>query len=188
MHEASLTENPEKYAANLEASKADVYTAKVAFYPSLNINSSLGYQSFRAALLFDSPASIAYNLAGGLVAPLVNRRALKAELMLSKASQQAAYLHYEKSVVTAFTEVYETLAKMNNLQEMSRLKTEQVKELEKSISTSRILFTSGRANYLEILASQHNYLLAQIDLLQIIALKTQNKIMLFKAIGGGWEK
>lgn len=184
-----LTNRPDLQAAHFElkARNADVYAAKVAFYPSFTINSTLGYQAFRAALLFESPASIAYNLAGGLVTPLLNRRVLKAELMSSKAYQQEAYLSYEKSIVHAFTEVYETVQKKSLLDEMQALKLNQVQELEKSIATSKLLFSSGRASYLEIIASQENYLKAQLELLEIYALKAQNKIVLFKAIGGSWK-
>lgn len=171
----------------LKATNADVHAAKVAFYPSLNINSNLGFQAFRAALLFEAPSSIAYNIAGGLVSPLLNRRALKAELMSSKASQKEAYVNFEKSIFTAFSEVYEIVQKTKFLDEMSSLKTNQVSELEKSITTSKLLFSSGRASYLEIIASQENYLKAQLELLQLFNLKKQNRILLFKAVGGGWK-
>jgi outer membrane protein, multidrug efflux system len=174
-------------AFELKANNADVHAAKVAFYPSININSNIGYQAFRASVLFDSPASIAYNLAGGLIAPVLNRRALKAELMNSKANQKQAYIQYEKTIVEAFTEVYTLLEKSKNFESMKTLKTNQVSILEKSISTSKALFTSGRASYLEIITSQENYLRSQIELLDIHARKTQNQVLLFKALGGGWE-
>jgi multidrug efflux system outer membrane protein len=184
-----LVNRPDLQAASFElkAKNADIHAAKVAFYPSLNLNLNLGYQAFNAAFLFESPASIAYNLVGGIVAPLVNRRALKADLMLSKASQKEAYLNYEKTIVIAFTEVYEIIQKTGMLEEMKSLKTLQVAELERSISTSRILFTSGRASYLELIASQEKYLNAQVELLMIQARRTQNQLLLFKSIGGGWK-
>jgi outer membrane protein, multidrug efflux system len=39
----------------LQAAKADVAAARAAFYPSLNITASLGYQAFRPNLLFTTP-------------------------------------------------------------------------------------------------------------------------------------
>ncbi|MCC6838026.1 MAG: TolC family protein, partial [Bacteroidia bacterium] len=74
----------------LKASNADVRSAQAAFYPTLNINAALGLQSFNALLLLETPASMAYNAAGGLAAPLLNRRKLKADLMASKAEQKQA--------------------------------------------------------------------------------------------------
>ncbi|MFS4417314.1 efflux transporter outer membrane subunit [Maribacter sp. 2307ULW6-5] len=183
-----LQNRPDLKAAyfELRSKNADVRAAKAAFYPSLNINANLGYQAFRSALLFDTPASVAYNLAGGLTAPLLNRRALKAELLLSKASQTEAYLNYERTVVTAFGEVFETVQKTQLLEEMKDLKAQQVRELERSITISKLLFASGRANYLEIITAQENSLTAKLELLEVQAERTQNQVLLFKSLGGGW--
>lgn len=174
-------------AYQLKASNADVRAAKVAFYPTLTLNANLGYQSFRAAFLFESPASIAYNVLGGLATPLLNRRTLKADLMASKASQQAAYLNYEKTILHAFTEVYQLLKLDNNFQSRKDVKQEQVELLKHSVETSRILFSSGRAGYLEIITAQQNYLQSQVELLEIYRLKNQNHVLLYKALGGGWR-
>lgn len=174
-------------AYRLKAANADVKSAKAAFYPNLTLNANLGYQSFRAAFLFESPASIAYNIAGGLITPLLNRRALKADLMAGKASQQEAYLHYEKTILQAFTEVYQLLLLDKNFKTRKDVKQEQVNLLEQSIETSRILFTSGRSGYLEIITSQEKYLKSQMELLEIHRLTTKNRIHLYKSLGGGWR-
>lgn len=174
-------------AYRLKAANADVKAAKAAFYPNLTLNANLGYQSFRAAFLFESPASIAYNIAGGLVTPLLNRRALKADLMAGKASQKEAYLNYEKSILHAFTEVYQLLLLDENFQTRKEVKQEQVNLLGQSVETSRILFTSGRSGYLEIITSQEKYLKSQMELLEIYRLTTKNRVHLYKSMGGGWR-
>lgn len=185
-----LLENRPDIAAaayRLKAANADVKAAKAAFYPNLTLNANLGYQSFRAAFLFESPASIAYNVAGGLVTPLLNRRALKADLMAGKASQKEAYLNYEKSILYAFTEVYQLLLLDENFQTRKEVKQEQVNLLGQSVETSRILFTSGRSGYLEIITSQEKYLKSQMELLEIYRLTSKNRIHLYKSLGGGWR-
>ena len=185
-----LLENRPDIAAaayRLKAANADVKAAKAAFYPNLTLNANLGYQSFRAAFLFESPASIAYNVVGGLVTPLLNRRALKADLMAGKASQKEAYLNYEKSILHAFTEVYQLLLLDDNFQTRKEAKQEQVNLLGQSVETSRILFTSGRSGYLEIITSQEKYLKSQMELLEIYRLTTKNRVHLYKSLGGGWR-
>ncbi len=184
-----LANRPDIKAAEYElrAQRADVKAAKAAFYPSLTLNGNLGYQSFNAALLFESPASIAYNVAGGLMLPLINRRALKADLMLSKAAQQEAYLNYEKIIVKSFTEVYQLTQQLENYKLMQELKNEQVKVLERSVSTSKDLFAYNRASYLEIITAQQNYLSSQIEFLDINYRRTLTHIHLYKALGGGWK-
>jgi multidrug efflux system outer membrane protein len=185
-----LANRPDIKAAEYElrAQRADVKSAKAAFYPSLTLNGNLGYQAFNAAFLFETPASIAYNVTGGLLMPLLNRRALKADLMLSRASHREAYLNYEKTILKSFTEVYQLTQQLDNYKEMQGLKSEQVQVLEKSVSTSKDLFAYNRATYLEIITAQQNYLRSQIELLDIYYRKTLTNIHLYKALGGGWKR
>ncbi len=186
---SSLLENrPDIQAACFEvlAQNADLRAAKAAFYPNLTINGNMGFQAFRAALFFD-PGSFAYSFLGGIASPILNRRALKADLMMTKASHKTAYLNYERTVVKSFTEVFEVMQLLENLKNMQSLKMEEVEVLKKSIGTSQELFITGRANYLEIITSQKNYLQSQIELLDINYNNLINQISLYKSLGGGWE-
>ncbi len=171
----------------LKAANADVKSAQAAFYPTLNINAALGLQSFNALLLLEAPASMAYNLAGGLAAPLINRRKLKAELMANKVEQKQAYINYEKTVVNSFREVYIALNNIKNTKQMYDLKKEEVDILKKSITTSSELFKAGRANYLEIITSQKNTLHAQIELINFYKRQNIAIIDLYRSVGGGWK-
>lgn len=184
---ALLEQRPDiKQAENmLRATRADVKSAKAAFYPALQINGSLGLQAFRLAMLLESPTSLAFNLAGGIVGPLLNRRALKAELMDAKGKQLEAYLNYEKTILTAFTEVYGLLRLQENLTQMQQLKSEEVKILEESVSTARDLYMSGRSTFLEIITAQDYYLKTQVEELQVQMRNYHNQIHLYKALGGG---
>lgn len=184
-----LENRPDIKAAEYElmARNADVKSAKAAFYPALTLNANLGYQSFRAAFLFETPVSIAYNVAGGLVTPLLNRRTLKAELMQNKASQRVAYIQYEKVIMGSFTEVYELILLREKMKEIQNLKGEQVDILKMSIETSKALFLSGRASYLEIITAQEHYLQTQMELLRVFDKQNNNNVQLYRALGGGWQ-
>ncbi|MFN3848562.1 MAG: TolC family protein [Spirosomataceae bacterium] len=170
----------------LLATKADLFTAKAAFYPSLNITGSLGMQSFRALSIL-SPQSLALNTLGGLVAPLANRRELIANLMASKAEQQTAYINYQKTIVNSFTEVYNFLKLIENTNEIYQLKSQEVNVLRTSISTSTELFRYGRATYLEVITAQRNALQSQIELINLRKNQYRAVIGLYKSLGGGWK-
>jgi NodT family efflux transporter outer membrane factor (OMF) lipoprotein len=170
---------------NLKAARADVKSAKAAFYPTLQLSGSLGLQSFRLAFLLDSPSSFAFNLTNGLVMPLLNRRALKAELMDAKGKQLEAYLNYEKTILNAMTEVYGLLQLKENLEQMQQIKTAEVTILQASVTTANDLYLSGRSSYLEIITAQNYYLQRQLEALQVQLRNFNNQIQLYKAIGGG---
>ncbi|PLK42747.1 RND transporter [Emticicia sp. TH156] len=171
---------------DLIAADANIYSARAAFYPSLNINGSMGLQAFRAAVLFN-PGSFAYNVAGGLFAPLLNRRQLIAELMASEADQKIAYTNYRKTIVNSFTEVYNYLNLIENTNEMYELKSKEVEVLKVTINTSVELFKFGRATYLEVITAQKNALQAQIELINLRKSQFEGVIGLYRALGGGWK-
>jgi NodT family efflux transporter outer membrane factor (OMF) lipoprotein len=171
----------------MEAAKADVHSARVAFYPSLNIGLGLGLQAFNAALLLEAPASIAYNGLSGLAAPLLNRRVLKSQLLSAEVEKKQAYIQYEKTVVRSFTEVYTALTRLNNLGRMIEIKVREVATLKKSIITSGELFRTGRATYLEIVNAQKNALQSQLELVTLKKIQMQSSVELYRALGGGWQ-
>jgi outer membrane protein TolC len=171
---------------DLIAADANIHAAKAAFYPSLNLNGSMGLQAFRAAVLFN-PGSFAYNLAGGLFAPLLNRRQLIADLMATEAEQKIAYTNYQKTIVSSFTEVYNYLNLIDNTNEIHELKLKEVDVLRGSITTSIDLFKFGRATYLEVVTAQKNALQAQMELINLRKSQYEAVIGLYRALGGGWR-
>lgn len=186
---SGLLENrPDIKQAEFEllATNANLFTAKAAFYPSLNLTGGVGFQSFKALLLLN-PASFAMNTFAGLTAPLANRRQIIADLMASKADQKMAYINYQKTVVNSFTEVYNQLNAIQNTNEIYGLKIQEVEVLRQSIINSSELFRSGRATYLEVITSQKNALQSQIELINLKKRQYNAVIGLYKSLGGGWR-
>lgn len=183
----ALLNRPDIQTALLElkATHADMEVAKKAFYPNVVLHGSLGLNAFRAALLLDAPSSIAYQILGGIAAPLLNRRELKANLLASQSKNREQYLTLEKTIVTAFSEVYQLMQTNEILQQQTSVKTEQVAILNRSIETSNSLFVSGRATYLEIINAQRSYLHAQLELLNLYQEQQDLSIRLYRSLGGG---
>jgi len=184
-----LKNRPDIRQAEFEliATKADVKAARAAFYPSINITGSLGFQSFNPAFLFNTPQSIAYSVLGNLMAPLINRSAIKAEFKTAKAIQEEALVNYQKSILTGYVEVYNEVARIQNLEKIVDLKSKEAEVLTQSIETSTELFKNARANYLEVLTTQKSSLIAKLELIN--AKKRQYNAMtdIYKALGGGWK-
>jgi len=171
----------------LVAAKQNVKSAKAAFYPSFNITGSSGFQAFNTALLLTTPKSLAYNLLGSLVTPLINRSAIKAQFKNAKTNQLEALYNYQKTILNGYVEVSNELSNINNLENIHALKTDEVKALTSSIEISNDLFKSGRATYFEVLMTQRTALQSRIEL--IITKKRQYNatVNIYKALGGGWK-
>lgn len=170
----------------LEASKFDLKSAKAAFLPNMNLVAGLGFQAFKPEFLFLTPASITYNAIGGLMAPIVNRNALKANFSYAKANQLSAMHHYQKSIIVGYTEVVNQLSAIENLEKLHTLKKEQTQVLNNSVEMSTELFSSGRASYLEVLLAQQNSLQVKFELINVNKRQHIAVVNLYRALGGGW--
>ncbi|HTU59951.1 MAG TPA: TolC family protein, partial [Polyangiales bacterium] len=187
---AQLLENrPDIRAAELqlEAAKLDVKAAKAAFYPSLSIEAGVGYESFNVKHLVATPASLLYNLAGNLTAPLLNRKAIKAQYLSANARQLQAVFTYERTLLLAFTEVVNKLAMLKNLQQSYELRAKQVATLTQSIEISNVLFQSARADYVEVLLTRRDSLEAEMELIETKNQQMRAMVEIYQALGGGWR-
>lgn len=184
-----LQNRPDIKQAELEliASKADLNSAKAAFYPRVDLSGSLGLQSFRPDLLVTRPQSIAYGLFAGLTAPLFNKKAIQAEFNYASAYQQEALLQYQQSIIQAFLEVATEMSNLLNLEEVYSLKSNESNVLIESIEISTDLFRTNRATYLEILFAQQNALQARLELVDVKQRQFNTTVNIYRALGGGWR-
>lgn len=172
---------------NIEASKLDIKVARASFYPSIGISAGVGFQAFNPQYLLQTPESMLYNLAGDLLAPLVNRNAIKAELKNANAEQIKAAYEYEQTLLNAYVEVLNQLYVANNLEKSYDLRKKQVNALTESIRISNNLFKSARADYMEVLLTQREALEAKMDLIETKQAQLSAMITLYQALGGGWK-
>jgi NodT family efflux transporter outer membrane factor (OMF) lipoprotein len=171
---------------DLMASKIDVQVAKAQFYPSLRISGALGYQAFNPKYLIQ-PESMMYTVAGELMAPLVNRNALKAFYYSANARQIQSVYNYERSILNAYIEVANQVSNISNLKRSYDLKQQQVQALVESITISTTLFRSARADYMEVLLTQRDALEARFELIETKMQQMNAMVNIYQALGGGWN-
>ncbi|THF53460.1 efflux transporter outer membrane subunit [Flavobacterium supellecticarium] len=186
---SQLLENrPDVKQAELDlvAAKLDIKVAKARFYPSLGISAGIGYQAFNPSYLI-KPESLLYSLAGDLAAPLINRNAIKAAYYTANAKQIQAVYNYERTLLNAYIEVANQLAKISNTEKTFDLKSKQVEALNQSIEISNDLFSSARADYMEVLMTQRDALESKFDLIETKMKQMNAMVNIYRALGGGWN-
>ncbi|PZR13834.1 MAG: RND transporter, partial [Flavobacterium psychrophilum] len=171
---------------DLAAAKLDVKVAKARFYPQVGITAGIGYQAFDASYLI-KPKSLLYSVAGDLAAPLINRNAIKAAYYSSNSKQVQAVYNYERTILNAYIEVANQVAKIANTEKAFNLKSKQVDALNQSIDISNDLFMSTRADYMEVLMTQRDALEAKFDLIETKLQQMNATVNIYRALGGGWE-
>ncbi len=100
----------------------EIVEARAQFFPSLVITAGVGYEAFITRYLFNSPESLIYNAAGGLLGPLINRAAIKAEYLNANARQLQAIYDYQQTVLNAHIEVINRLSMVENFAQSIEVK------------------------------------------------------------------
>lgn len=170
----------------MSSTKADFKAAKAAFYPSLNINIGAGLQSFNPAF-FLNPASLAYNAAGGLVAPVLNRSAIISEFKVADATQVEAIYHYQSNFIKAYSEVYNQMMAIQTFRSVFETKLQEVEVLRYANDLAFELYVTGRISYLEVLYIRKNTIQSRLELIEAKKFQHFAIVSLYKAIGGGWN-
>lgn len=172
-------------ALQLEAAGADVKAAEAAFFPQIILSPEIGFQSFNPAQWL-SPASLAWNLVGGITAPVFARGNLRADLKRAQVQQTQAFQAYRKVALTAYTEILDALQQDRQLALQLEAKQRQVNSLREGVKSATELFAAGYATYLEVVLAQNNVLAAEIELAQVRLQRRINQVNLYRALGGGW--
>ncbi|WP_253158191.1 TolC family protein [Stieleria tagensis] len=170
---------------NIAAAGLDVQVARARFYPSLTLSGGLGWSAFSTGYLFRTPESLIYSLAGELVGPLINKRAIKADYSSANAAQLQSIYEYQKTVLTAHIEVVNHITKIENYRRSIEIKKEQLESLEASVDSASKLFQNARAEYVEVLLAQRELMEAKMLLIDIKREQLSAIVNAYQSLGGG---
>ena len=168
----------------LEAAGLDVKVARARFFPRIDITGGVGYQAFVPRYLFN-PDALAYNLAGELTAPLVNKKAIQADYLSANARQLQAVYNYQRVVLNAFTEVVNRVSRVENYRQSVEIKKDQLKALEESVVVASRLFQRARAEYVDVLFAQRDLRDARIVTIETKQQQLSAVVSTYQALGGG---
>jgi len=160
--------------------------AQAYFYPSFTITASGGYSNLQLKDFFIN--SIFYNIAAGLTQPIFNQGINKARLKTAQAQQKEAMYNYQQTVLTAGSEVSNSLYSYQSALEKNAARSKQIAALEKAVDyTQQLLRYSSATNYTDVLTSEQSLLAAQLSGVNDRLQQLQAIVNLYRALGGGWR-
>jgi outer membrane protein, multidrug efflux system len=168
----------------LTAAGLDIKVARANFFPRLDLVGVVGTRAFNPRFLFD-PESFVTNLAGELTAPLVNKAAIRAEYRAANARQLQAVYEYQRVVLTAYTEVVNQAAAVDNFRKSVEVRRQQLAALDAAVDAATRLFQNARVEYIEVLLAQRDRLEAQTTLIQTKRQQLSAVVNAYQALGGG---
>jgi NodT family efflux transporter outer membrane factor (OMF) lipoprotein len=171
----------------LTIANAQVGITKANMYPALRITASGGLNSFKATNWFNIPASLFGAVTGGIVQPLLQKKQLKTDFEIAKIQREQTVIEFRQSVLYAIGEVSDALIRIEKLETQQDIVKNRVNVLQKATSNARMLFSSGMANYLEVITAQTNVLQSELELASLTRQQLDAKVELYRSLGGGWK-
>ncbi len=170
----------------LAAATARIGAAKAERFPKISLTGLLGAASPQLSKLFTDPAS--FGVGGmGFAAPLLNGSVLGFQQDAIEAQARQALAQYEKTVLTAFREVEDSLVAVRTARVQSEAQMQQVAALQSALKLAELRYKGGLANYLDVLVARRNLFEAELALTGTRRLHIVSVVQLYKALGGGWS-
>ncbi len=169
----------------LQAAGLDVLVARAHFYPRVDITGGVSYQAFNPRFLFLTPESLIGGVAGNMVVPLINKKAIQADFQSANAGQLQSLYNYQRVILNAFTEVINRMSKAENYRKSIEIKKQQLEWLQASVDTASKLFQSARAEYVEVLLAQRDLMEVRMVLIETKKEQLSAIISAYQALGGG---
>lgn len=184
-----LLRRPDVMAAEhrLRAANANIGAARAAFFPSITLTGSAGYASDELSDLFRAGTYV-WAFVPQVKVPIFQGGRLTASLDVATADRDIALAQYEGAIQSAFREVADALALTATLDAQRAARQATVAAAVEADRLSRARYDSGRDSYLVLLEAQRTLYLAQEALIVTQLAEQANRVLLYKALGGGWRE
>jgi multidrug efflux system outer membrane protein len=172
--------------AQLVSANANIINARAQFFPSISLTASGGYASSALSQLF-RPDSLLWSLGGSLAQPIFEGGLLRGQLELAQARYDEALQNYRKAVVSAFSDVEDSLVAVQQTaaEEDAQKMAEQTAHDAYELSQRQL--AGGIVDITSVLNTQRTLFTSQDALLQAKLAHLQAIIGLYKSLGGGWK-
>ena len=177
---------PDIRMANFAMEEAfyNTQAARSAFFPSITLSGAGGWTNSAGSMVVN-PGKLLLNAVGSLTQPIFARGRLKANLKISKLTQEDLQKKYVQTVIDAGNQVNEAMADCQAAREKHAYYHRQVEVLGEAYVGTHELMDNGKANYLEVLTAQESLLNSQLSEAMNMYKGAQAVIALYIALGGG---
>ena len=166
---------------------ANIGVARAAYYPSLMLSATGGWDSNKMSNLLTAP-SLLWSLGASMTQTLFDAGKTTANVNIAESSYVAALANYRQSVLVALQEVQtgiDSTTLLNNAQMRAQA---AVDSSARVLELSNARYKGGLDIYLNVISAQQALLSSQRQAVQIRGQQMTNAVYLVKALGGGWQQ
>jgi NodT family efflux transporter outer membrane factor (OMF) lipoprotein len=167
------------------AANAQIGVAEAAFFPSLTLSATGGFQSSVLSQLFTLPSRY-WSIGSALAQVIFDAGLRRAQTDQAIATYDENVANYRQTVLLGFQDVEDNLAALRILEQEAAVQDEAVKAARESLAITLNQYRAGTANYLAVVVAQAIALSNERTALGILGRRLAASVALIKALGGGW--
>jgi NodT family efflux transporter outer membrane factor (OMF) lipoprotein len=183
-----LERRPDIAAAErrVEEANAQIGIARAAYFPSLLLGGSGGFESSTIANLLAGPSGF-WSLAGSAAEIAFDGGLRHGISQQAHAAYNQSVDVYRQTTLVAFQEVEDNLAALRILQNEAKIEDGAVAAAQHSLQLSTTRYKGGVTNYLEVTTAESAALSDERTDVDIATRRMAASVLLIKALGGGWN-
>jgi multidrug efflux system outer membrane protein len=182
-----LRQRPDIRAAerNVAAANADIGVATAAFYPSVSIGASSGFDATKMGDLFQA-SSLVWSIGSNALVPITSQKWLNAQRNAAIAAHEAASADYRQTVLDSIREVENALQGSAILERRQIAQDQALQAARKTLDLSAKRYKSGLIGFLDVVDAERTRLDAERAANAVRAERLAVSVSLIKALGGEW--
>ncbi|TMG86926.1 MAG: efflux transporter outer membrane subunit [Betaproteobacteria bacterium] len=168
------------------AANAQIGVAEAAFFPSLTLSATGGFQSSLLSHLISLPSRY-WSIGTALAQTIFDAGLRRAQTAQAIATYDENVANYRQTVLAGFQEVEDNLAALRILEQEAVVQDDAVKSARESVTITLNQYRAGTANYLAVVVVQATALANERAALAILGRRLDASVALIKALGGSWD-
>ena len=185
---ALLERRPDIAAAErtVAAANEQIGIAIAAYYPTLTLSASGGFEATDIAKWFSLPSRF-WSLGAGMSELVFEGGKRRAQVKMTEAQYDATVANYRQAVLTAFQQVEDNLAALRILGDETIAAEKAAKAAHDSLDIATYQYKAGTVNYLTVITAQATALANDKTVVDLLARRLTSSVLLVQALGGGWD-
>ncbi len=170
----------------LEAYNAQIGVAVAAYFPTIALTSSVGFESYSLSTLVN-PLNNIWGVGLSLFQQIFNAGRIGLNVERTRAAYQERVALYQALLLKVFQEVETALAGLRLMNQQARYQQQAVASANRTVLLTSQRFQQGLNSMVDVLIAQRAALASQAVAIQITNDQLMTTVALIKALGGGWQ-
>jgi multidrug efflux system outer membrane protein len=172
--------------AQLVSANAQIGAAKALYFPQVTISGFVGGGGAVISGNTSGPFGILSALPV-ITLPIFNAGRVQAEVAFAESRTREAVVRYHQTIQQAIREVADGLVEVQKRREFRQQQELLTRTLEDASAVAQMRYEGGVTSYLEVLDTERQLFDAQLNLVQAQLSEQAAVILLYRALGGGWQ-